>query len=169
VFLAQDARHVVVGVAGMDDQRQPGPARRLDMDAQAFLLHGGAVGGVVVVQPVSPMPTHFGCAASATSSSTVAIGSFGHAHRMRADGVEDARHAPRRWRARGLVRSRVQIVTIRVTPAARRGRSRRQARRRNREIQMRVAVDDLGALIGGHRGLIGPGIWPRVPCAGTYR
>ena len=51
MFFGQDPGDVVVGGAGMDDQRQAGLARRLDMDAQAGLLHRGAVGGVVVVKP----------------------------------------------------------------------------------------------------------------------
>ena len=44
MFLGQDAGHVVIGVAGMDDQRQAGAARRLDMDAQAVLLRPGRFG-----------------------------------------------------------------------------------------------------------------------------
>ena len=37
-LLLQDSRHVVVRLAGMDDQRQPGRARGGDMVAEAALL-----------------------------------------------------------------------------------------------------------------------------------
>ena len=37
-FLGQDAGRVVVGVAGVDDQRQAGLARRLDVLAENVLL-----------------------------------------------------------------------------------------------------------------------------------
>ena len=37
-FLLQDPRHVLVGLARMDDQRQPGFARGRDMGAEALLL-----------------------------------------------------------------------------------------------------------------------------------
>ena len=37
-LLLQDARHVVVGLAGMDHQRQAGRARGRDMGAETLLL-----------------------------------------------------------------------------------------------------------------------------------
>lgn len=51
VFLRQNARNVVIGVAGVDDQGQARPPRGLDMNAQAVLLRLRAFGGVVVIQP----------------------------------------------------------------------------------------------------------------------
>ena len=50
VLLGQDAGHVGVGVAGVDDEGEGGGAGGLDVEAQALLLHGGARGGVVVVE-----------------------------------------------------------------------------------------------------------------------
>jgi len=49
-FLGEDARHVLIRRAGMDDQRQSGLLRRRDMDAQAFLLHLRGLGGVVIIE-----------------------------------------------------------------------------------------------------------------------
>src|ERR1700726_3388441 len=49
-FLFEDARHVVVGVARMDDQRQPGFARRRDMAAKAALLRLARRVVVVIVE-----------------------------------------------------------------------------------------------------------------------
>ena len=51
MFFGQNPRHVLVGIAGMDDERQAGLARCLDMQAQAFLLNIGRLAGVVVIQP----------------------------------------------------------------------------------------------------------------------
>jgi hypothetical protein len=75
VFLGQDAGHVVIRVAGMDDERQACLARGGDVDAQALLLHLCAVGGVVIVQPAFADADEFRMLARATNSSTVAIGS----------------------------------------------------------------------------------------------
>ncbi len=47
-FLAQDPRDIVIGVAGMDDQRQAALPRRRDMGAEDLLLD--AVRAVVVVK-----------------------------------------------------------------------------------------------------------------------
>ena len=52
--LLDDPGHVVVGVAGVDDERQAGGARGLDVDAETFLLHCLRLGGVVVVEPGFP-------------------------------------------------------------------------------------------------------------------
>ena len=49
-FLFEDARHVVVGVARMDHQRQPGFARRRDMSAKAALLRVARRVVVVIVE-----------------------------------------------------------------------------------------------------------------------
>ena len=75
VFLGQNAGHVVIGAAGVDDQRQAGFAGRRDMNAQALALHLGAVGGVVVIEPGFTDADKLGCSASLTNSSTVARGS----------------------------------------------------------------------------------------------
>ncbi len=77
VFLGQDAGHVVVGVAGMDDQGQAGLARGLDMNAQAVLLDRLAVGGVVIVQPgFADARRTWGGGRGVTRSSTVTSGSL---------------------------------------------------------------------------------------------
>ncbi|EKD61213.1 MAG: hypothetical protein ACD_54C00345G0002 [uncultured bacterium] len=47
----QYLRHIFIGGAGMDDQRQPSFLRRFDVHPQANLLNLGAFGGVVVIQP----------------------------------------------------------------------------------------------------------------------
>ena len=49
-FLFEDARHVVVGVARMDHQRQPGFARRRDVAAKAALLRLARRVVVVIVE-----------------------------------------------------------------------------------------------------------------------
>ena len=49
MFVAQDSCHVLVGIAGMDDQRQSGAPRRLDVDAQTLLLFLLALDRVVIV------------------------------------------------------------------------------------------------------------------------
>jgi hypothetical protein len=46
VFVGQDAGHVLIGVAGMDDQRQAGATRGLDMEAQAVLAAPPALSAV---------------------------------------------------------------------------------------------------------------------------
>ena len=51
VLFRQDTGHVVICIARMDDERQAGLPCGLDMQAQADLLHLGAVGGVVIVEP----------------------------------------------------------------------------------------------------------------------
>ena len=51
IFFAQNARHIVIRITGMDDQGQAGLARRCNMDAQGSLLFGGTFGGVVVIKP----------------------------------------------------------------------------------------------------------------------
>ena len=49
-FLLEDARHVGVGLARMDDQRQAGLARRGDMGAEALLLRVARRVVVVIVE-----------------------------------------------------------------------------------------------------------------------
>ncbi len=101
-FLGQDCRHVVIGVAGVDDQRQAGLARGLDVDAQALLLHGLALGGVVVVEAGFADADELRVAGEGDKLVHRGQRFFGGAHRVGAGGVEDARHAPRRWRGRGV-------------------------------------------------------------------
>ena len=50
-FLLEDRDHVLVGVAGMDDERQPGLARGRDMGAEDALLHVARAVVVVIVEP----------------------------------------------------------------------------------------------------------------------
>ena len=61
-FLLQDPRHVVVGVARMDDQRQPGRARRGDVGAEALLLRVARAVVVVIVEPGLADRDHLGMA-----------------------------------------------------------------------------------------------------------
>ena len=50
-FFFEDARHVVVRLARMDHQRQPGLARRGDVSAEAALLRIARAVVVVIVEP----------------------------------------------------------------------------------------------------------------------
>ena len=61
-FLLEDARHVVVGLAGVDDQRQPGLARRRDVGAEALLLRVARAVVVVIVEPGLADRHHLGMA-----------------------------------------------------------------------------------------------------------
>ena len=49
-FLGQDPRHVVVGLARMDDQRQPGFTCRGNMLAQALLLRRARRGVIMIIE-----------------------------------------------------------------------------------------------------------------------
>lgn len=53
-------RHIVIGIAGVDDQRQARFLGGLNMDAQRGFLHLGAGGGIVVIQPCLANADHFG-------------------------------------------------------------------------------------------------------------
>ena len=66
-FLLQDARHVVVGLARMDDQRQSGLARRRDVVAEALLLRVARAVVVVIVEPGLADRHDLGMAACARS------------------------------------------------------------------------------------------------------
>lgn len=59
VFIGQNTRHVVICIAGMDDQWQARLARGVYVNAQAFLLYVLAVGGVMVIQPRFANAHHF--------------------------------------------------------------------------------------------------------------
>ena len=61
-FLLQDRRHVVVGIARMDDQRQAGFTRRGDVLAEAFLLRLARACVVVVVETRLADRHHLGVA-----------------------------------------------------------------------------------------------------------
>jgi hypothetical protein len=50
VLLAQDGDDVLVGIAGMDDERQAGAPRRLDVSAETALLAGARAMLIVVVE-----------------------------------------------------------------------------------------------------------------------
>ena len=63
MFGFQDPRHVTIGVARVDDERQAGLAGGFDMDQQAGLLQGLAVGGVVIIKPAFADADHLGMAA----------------------------------------------------------------------------------------------------------
>jgi hypothetical protein len=89
VFLGQDAGHVLIGVAGMDDERQARLARGRDVDAQALLLHLGAVGGVVVVEPAFADADEFRVLGQGDQLVDGGHGLIGGAHRVGAGGPED--------------------------------------------------------------------------------
>ena len=61
-FLLQDPRHVVVGFARMDHQRQPGFARGGDVIAEALLLRIARAVVVVIVEPGFADRHHLGMA-----------------------------------------------------------------------------------------------------------
>jgi hypothetical protein len=91
VFLAQDARHVVVGVAGMDDQRQPGFLCGGDMHPKAVFLHLGAVRGVVIIQTALADADEFRMRGQPHQILHRDHRLGGGGHRMRAGGIEDVR------------------------------------------------------------------------------
>ena len=89
-FVFEDGRHVVVGIARMDHQRQAGLARGRDMRAKASLpALRAATGRRNSRGPASPIATTLGCAESRTSSSAVTSGFFRRIVRMRADRAID--------------------------------------------------------------------------------
>ena len=119
VLLGEDAADVGVGVAGVDDQRQAGPARGLDVEAQALGLQRGGLGAVVVVEAgLADADELRGAAASATRASTVAIGSSWTCSGWLPAAQKTPACASAIARTASAWRSRVQIVTMRVTPAA---------------------------------------------------
>ena len=63
-LLGQDARHVGIGLARMDDQRQAGLARRGDVAAEAGLLGVARAEIVVIVEPGLAERHHLGMAAA---------------------------------------------------------------------------------------------------------
>jgi hypothetical protein len=128
----------------VDDERQAGLARGLDVDAQAVLLHLGAVGGVVVVEPAFADADELRVAARATSSSTVAMGSSAALIGW-VPAAQKTGHGPRRWRApAGACRSFVQIVTMRRDTGGHGARPRLGALAVEiGEIEVAMAVDDL--------------------------
>jgi hypothetical protein len=116
----QDRLHVRICVAGMDDQRQAGFLRGLDMDAEAGLLDGFRIRRVVVVEAGladADKARVAGEGRQVRRRST--SGSSCGAHRVDAGGVEDLGVGLGQARTRGSFFRRVQIVTIRFTPAAR--------------------------------------------------
>ena len=58
--LAQQLGHIVIGGAGMDDQRQPGFLGGANMHIQRGFLHLGAVGSVMIIKPGFPNAHEFG-------------------------------------------------------------------------------------------------------------
>ena len=129
----------------MDDQRQAGFLRGLDMQAQRGFLHLGALGGVVIVEPGFTDAHEFRMLSQRHQLVHRGHWFFGHAHRVGACGVEDAamrlgdgthgglvlqlgadRHHPRHS---GGVRAGDDVVALTVEIG---------------EIEMAMAVCDLG-------------------------
>ena len=89
VFLGQNTRHVVIGCAGVNDQRQAGALGRLDMDAQGLLLHFCAVGGIVIVQSGFTDAHEFRVLCQTNQFIDGCHRLVRRAHRVRAGGIED--------------------------------------------------------------------------------
>ena len=119
-FLLQDRRHVVVGIARMDDQRQAGLARRRDVVAEALLLRLARAVVVVVVEPGFADRHHLGMARRARSGRRRDVELLVRAD---ADGCRPSSRRPESVRRSPAVRrdcfTRVEMVTMRPTPAAR--------------------------------------------------
>ena len=62
IALGQNARHILIGGAGMDDQRQASFLRGLDMQAEADLLRLSALGRVMVIKARLANADHLGMA-----------------------------------------------------------------------------------------------------------
>ena len=60
----EDPRHVGIALARMDDERQPGLARRRDVAAKAVLLGVARAEIVVIVEPGLADRDHLGMAAA---------------------------------------------------------------------------------------------------------
>jgi hypothetical protein len=73
----------------MDDERQARLARGRDVDAQALLLHPGAVGGVVVVEPAFADADEFRMLGQGDQLVDRGQRLIGGAHRVGAGGPED--------------------------------------------------------------------------------
>ena len=88
-LLFQDACHVLVGVACMDDERQLGLARGGDMVAKALLLRDTRTLVVEVIQASLADGDHFGVAAQPHDLLHRHIQLLVRVVRMRPDGAED--------------------------------------------------------------------------------
>jgi hypothetical protein len=71
-------------------KRQAGLARRRDVEAQAFLLGGGAFGGVVIVEPGLADADHLWMRGEGDQLLDRRHRILGRAHRMGAGGIEHA-------------------------------------------------------------------------------
>ena len=119
----KNARHVVVGLARMDDQRQAGLARRRDVGAEALLLRVARAVVVVIVEPGLADRHHLRMPRARDQIGRrrcrVPRGRCADACRPSRRRRESARRSPARSACR---RTRVEIVTMRPTPAAARAR-----------------------------------------------
>ena len=88
IRVRQDLRHVLVGVARMDHQRQAGFLRGLDMDAEAAFLNLGAFGSVVIIEPGLADRDEFLVAGQRHQLLHRRHRLLGRAHRMGARGIE---------------------------------------------------------------------------------
>ena len=86
----QDFRDIVIGVAGMDDERQPGLARRRDMADEALALHITRGVVVVVVEPGLADGDHLRLRGDGDEIGGRHVGFLGGVVGMRADRTVDA-------------------------------------------------------------------------------
>ena len=89
-LLLQDAGDVLVGVAGMDDERQAQLARRRDMGAEASLLQIARAVVVVIVEPGLADRHHLGMPRQAHDLVQRDVFLFVRMMRMGADRAEDS-------------------------------------------------------------------------------
>ena len=144
-FFLQNARHVVIGLARMDHQRQAGLARRRDMGAKALFLRVARAVVVVIVEPGLADRHHFRMPRDAGELIAADVELFMGVVRMRAD------------RAKNIGKALGDRQHLRVAAHPRRDRHHAadagRARPRNHgvefggeigKIEMAVAVDQHG-------------------------
>ncbi len=118
-LVAQDRRHVGVGVARMDDQRQAGLARRRDVGAEHAVGHVARRRVVVVVEPRLADADAFRVARQRHQPLHRHVRLLGGLQRVGADGEEHVREALRDGRDLGVARDAGRDGDDAATPAAR--------------------------------------------------
>ena len=89
LLVLEDGDHVVVGVARVDDQRQAGPARRVDVTAEHRRLIGSGRAVIEIVEPGFADGDALGMGGKADEIVGGDVYLLGGLVRMRADGTED--------------------------------------------------------------------------------
>lgn len=90
-MLCQNAGHIIISIAGVNDQGQAGLLCSLNMDGKAGLLDGFAVGGIVVVKAGFPNAHAFRMGRKGHQIIYSDRRFFGHTHRVGACSEEYTR------------------------------------------------------------------------------